>query len=313
MRRLPRLVAEKILGQEQNIRWPLRQTPHKVGIPLGAERDINPHAPAILYQTLLQVAPYAVQHLKLEGVMRDRLARGESFGLVNDGFIVGREAVVDAALHQSLHQFDVVAIDLGLLLEGNLRRFLVRSLAEAYAYPFGQQLCDVSLGAPHVRLYYCSHTAFISRNTVQFVNEVESSLGVGRSFHVDANKILGRHAGGFGDQSADDVVGHFFIHVEAHVGELKADIRIEFVGGNFVEQFVVKVGAGAGFVSIRNVLAQIVDRDSSSKLIYRGSSANRIGDVVAGDEASGIAPAKAGALCYGAQGAALGKSYEEGS
>jgi hypothetical protein len=54
------LPTKEVLRQEQHIRRALRQPPHKVRIPLGAEWDINSHAPAVFHQGLLQVAPDAV-------------------------------------------------------------------------------------------------------------------------------------------------------------------------------------------------------------------------------------------------------------
>src|ERR1700687_794491 len=54
------LLTKKVLRQEQHIGWALCQTPHKIGIPLGAERDVDPYAPAIFHQGLLQVSPDAV-------------------------------------------------------------------------------------------------------------------------------------------------------------------------------------------------------------------------------------------------------------
>src|ERR1700676_4736057 len=54
------LPTKEVLRQEHHIRRALCQTPHKVGIPLGAERDVNAHTPAVFHQGLLQVAPDAV-------------------------------------------------------------------------------------------------------------------------------------------------------------------------------------------------------------------------------------------------------------
>jgi hypothetical protein len=155
-----------------------------------------------------------------------------------------------------------------------------------------------------------AHAGLVPRNPVEFVNEIERALGVGRAFHVDANKILGRHAGGFGDQAADDFVGHFLVHVQAHVGQLDADIRVQFGGGDFVEQMVVQLGAGAGFVGVGDVLAEIVDGDAGADLIHRRGGANGIRNLFAGDEAGGDALSKAGALGDGAQGSALGEGDE---
>src|SRR5208282_325481 len=121
-------------------------------------------------------------------------------------------------------------------------------------------------GAPHVRLDHRSYAVLVPRNPVELTNEIEGALGVGRSFHIDTNKISGRHAGRLGDQPADDFVGHVLVHVQAHVGQLQADIRIQLVGGDFVEQMVIELGAGAGFVGVGDVLAEIVDGDAGADL-----------------------------------------------
>ena len=136
---------------------------------------------------------------------------------------------------------------------------------------------------------------------MQFVDEVEGTLGVGGAFHIDAHEISGRHVGGFGDQAAHDFVGQLLVDVEAHVGELEADVGVELVGGDFVEQVVIEVGAGASLVGVGDVLSEVVDGDAGSELIHRGGGANGVGDLRAGDEAGAGALAKAGALGDGAQ------------
>src|SRR5208282_3784216 len=83
------LPPQKVLGDEQHVRWALGQPPHEVGIPLGAERDVDAHAPAIFDQALLQVAPDAVQHLKFKSVARNVLTRGKGLGFFNNGLVMG--------------------------------------------------------------------------------------------------------------------------------------------------------------------------------------------------------------------------------
>src|SRR5260370_24310616 len=188
--------------------------------------------------------------------------------------------MIDAAFHQDLHQLHVAGVDLGLLLKGDVFGLLVCAFAGPWADALGPQLLDVGLGAPHIRLDHGRDAALVPRDAVEFVNEVERALRVGRAFHIDANKIPGGHAGRLGDQSADDFVGHRLVHVEAHVGQLQADIRIQFVGGDFVEQVVVKLGAGAGFVGVGDVFAQVVDGDTGAELIHGGGSANGVRDLL---------------------------------
>jgi hypothetical protein len=43
------LLPEKIPGEEQYIRRALGQSPHKVGIPFRAERDVDPHLPSLFH------------------------------------------------------------------------------------------------------------------------------------------------------------------------------------------------------------------------------------------------------------------------
>jgi len=43
------LLAEKIPGEEQDVRGALGQSPHKVGIPFRAERDVDPHLPSLFH------------------------------------------------------------------------------------------------------------------------------------------------------------------------------------------------------------------------------------------------------------------------
>ena len=146
----------------------------------------------------------------------------------------------------------------------------------------------------------------IPGDAMEFVDEVERALGVGGAFHVDANEVLGRHAGGFGDESANDVVGHLFVDVEAHVGEFEADVGVQFVDGDLIEEVVVELGAGAGFVGVGDIFAEVIDGDAGSELIDGGGGADGIGDLVAGYEAGGGALAEARALGDSAEGSALG-------
>ena len=164
-----------------------------------------------------------------------------------------------------------------------------------------RSLFDVVFGAAHIGLDHGSHIIGVARNAVEFVNEVEGALRVGRAFHIDANEIRGRHAGGFGDQAADDVIGHLLVDVEAHVSELQADVGVQFVGGDFVEKMVVELGAVAGFFSVGDVLAQIVDGDAGAELIDGGGGADGVGNLLAGDKTGRDPLAEAGTFGDAAQ------------
>jgi len=287
------LGAQDIFGDKQNICRAFCQAAHEIWIPLGSEGDVDADAPSFFDQALLQIAANAVKHLKLESIAGNVFADGEGFGLVNDGFVVGRQAMEDSAFHQGFHEFDVVGVHFGLLLVGDVCGLFVSSLAEADTDAVGEEFVDVRLGAAHVGLDDGADIVCIAGDAVEFMDEVEGALGVGGAFHVDANEVPGRHAGGLGDQSANDVVGHSLVDVEAHVGEFETDVGVQFVGRDLIEEVVVELGAGSGFVGVGDIFAEVVDGDTSSELIDGGGGANGVGDLFAGYEAGGGALAEA--------------------
>ena len=72
-------------------------------------------------------------------------------------------------------------------------------------------------------------------HAVQFVDEIQRALCVRRSFHVDANEARRIHRRSFRDQPADDLAGEGFIDIKSHVRQLEADIGVELIGGDGVE------------------------------------------------------------------------------
>ena len=102
---------------------------------------------------------------------------------------------------------------------------------------FSTSLSDLS----HVRLDDGADAAAISRQPVQFVDEVERALGVGRAFHVNAREVWRLHGGGFGHQADHQIARQLFIHVKTHVGKFETDVGVEPLGGDFVEQLVIKL------------------------------------------------------------------------
>src|SRR5947209_18039686 len=57
---------EQILQNEDGVSGALGQATHQVGIPFRPKGNVNPAAPAIFHQLLLQVAADAIEHLKLK-------------------------------------------------------------------------------------------------------------------------------------------------------------------------------------------------------------------------------------------------------
>ena len=101
------------------------------------------------------------------------------------------------------------------------------------------------------------------------------------------------------------------VDVEAHVGELQADVGVELVGGDGVENLVVELRALAGFVEIGDVLAQVVDADAHTGAVDGLGDAHGVGDFRSGHEAARNAAADGGALGEAAQGTIFRKMDEE--
>src|SRR5437667_12851503 len=72
-----RLRAQHVPGDEERIGGALAQAAHEIGIPLGAERGVDAHAPAVPYELLLEGAANSVEHLGFEDVERNIFPRSE--------------------------------------------------------------------------------------------------------------------------------------------------------------------------------------------------------------------------------------------
>src|SRR5450631_1556955 len=58
------LSLEEVLGQEEDVGGTLGEATHEVGVPLGAEGDVDADAVALLDKPALEVAADAVEHLE---------------------------------------------------------------------------------------------------------------------------------------------------------------------------------------------------------------------------------------------------------
>ena len=120
-----------------------------------------------------------------------------------------RQAVIDATLHQDLHQLDVVRVNFGFLLKGNVCGFLVCAFTEANTNPLGQQLLHVALERSQVGLDDGADTILRFPECDELMDEIEGALGVGRAFHIDAHKVARVMAAALLDQRRDEIASHF--------------------------------------------------------------------------------------------------------
>ena len=191
---------------------------------------------------------------------------------------MGRQTVIDTTLHQHLHQLDVVRIHVGFAFKCDARRFLIGALAQANANPFRQQLFDIALRALQVGLNHGTHAILIPRHAMQFVNEVQGALRIGRTFHIDPHKARRLHGCRFTHQAGHEFASHFLVHIQPHVCQFQTDVRVQVVGDDGIENLVVELRAVPRFVGIGNVLAQVIDADAHARAVDRLRDPHRVGN-----------------------------------
>ena len=75
---------------------------------------------------------------------------------------------------------------------------------------------------------------------MEFVHEIEGALSIRRALHIHPYKSRRIHGRGFGNQSAHDIPRHPLIHVQAHMCELQADVGLELIGGDRIEDLLIE-------------------------------------------------------------------------
>ncbi len=109
------------------------------------------------------------------------------------------------------------------------------SLAEADANSLPQQALGVGFGAEEVGLKDGSDAA--GKTGGEALSHGDGRLGVGGALHVDADEGVGGR--GVLDHLGDDALGESGVEVHADLRELDADVRVEFLFVNCVEELVV--------------------------------------------------------------------------
>jgi hypothetical protein len=165
--------------------------------------------------------------------------------------------VEDAALHQGARQLQIIRVNVGFFGNAMSGGSLYAPLHRRMRMRSDEQKIYILLAAVHVGLDDRADAAGVSGLTMQATHEVEGALGVRRAFHVDADEVVDAH--GVVHQLGDQAKCHLLADVEAHVGELEADVGVELALVDFVEHVVVELGAVLGFVGVGDVLAQVVD------------------------------------------------------
>ncbi len=132
-----------------------------------------------------------------------------------------------------------------------------------------------------------AHAALIPWLAVQIVNKIEGTLGIGRAFHIHAHEVSWLHGNGFGNQPTNDIPRHFFVYIEAHVGELDTDVGVEVPGADFVENLFVELGAVAGFFGVGDVFAEVIEGNVHAEFVDGLRGGDGVLNRRAGNESAG--------------------------
>jgi hypothetical protein len=302
------LISEEVLREEEDVRGALGEAAHEVGVPLGAEGDVDANAEALRGELALEVAADAVEHLELEGGLRDSLFGHEATDLGNDGFVVGGDAAEDGGGEHAPGELEVVGVDVGLGGEGYGRAFLVGSLAETDADALLEEASCVRFGAVEVRLENGADAILHSGLGVELLDYGEGGFGELAALHVDAEEAVG--AGGVGDDLAHDAGGQAGRETHAHLGELGADVGVEAAGVDGVEELVVDCGGGMGLGFDGDALAEGVKGDGDAFAVDGFGGAEGVVDGETGYEAAREAAAERGTLREGSHGLVSRERYE---
>ena len=286
------LFAQHILGDEEDVGGALGEATHEVGIPLVAERDVDPNVVALGDELTLQIAADSEEHLELEAAAIDAALGDEGLGGSNHFLVVRGEPVINGTLQQHVGELGVVGIDVGFFGESDLGRLFVSAFAEADADAVGDDPLDVGLRTIEVSLDYDADVSAQLRLVVDAMHDVERDLGERRILHVDADEVAGglRVLG----EAGRDLLGERRIQSKAHLGQLDADVGVELAGGNLIEELMIDIGGAMGFVGGRDAFTERVESDVHSLLIDLGADTKRVFNVEAGNEAGAEPGADAG-------------------
>jgi len=92
---------KQVADKKNNVCGALSQASHEIGIPVRAVGNVDADIVAIPSKLLLQIAPYAVQHLEFERVFRDISDLNEFLRGLDYARIVSRNRGIDALFKQS--------------------------------------------------------------------------------------------------------------------------------------------------------------------------------------------------------------------
>ncbi len=109
-----------------------------------------------------------------------------------------------------------------------------------------------------------------------------------------------------------DLVGHGFIHVQAHVRQFQTDIGVQALGVHLIEQLVVELRAVPGFFGGGHVFTQVVHAYAQAKLVGGAGGGQSVVERGAGNKGAGDPLSGPGLFSSGAQRLTFRKGNERG-
>ena len=210
------------------------------------------HLVALRRDRALEPRPDAVEHLELEPVAGDLLARRERLHLPDERLVVRGDGDVRALAQAALHQRDVRTIHVSLVGERDRVGLEVRTLDDAEVGSAREEALEVGGRAVEVGLKHGAH-AVVPR-VAEALEETERQVDVLRLLHVDADE--GSELAGARYESLDVGVRDLLVEGQPEVRELECDVRLQLLRHQPLDDVLVRVGHGFRARGVGNRFAE---------------------------------------------------------
>jgi len=191
------------------------------------------------------------------------------------------------SVDESLHQLDVVGINIGFAGEGDFGRLFVSAFAQPDKRALGLEVGHVLLAAVEISLDHGANV-ITAKGVVHLAEDTQSGVGVFVALHVDGDMVA--ELPGVFDNASEIEEAGVFRDIQAKLGELEGYCRLEVVAGDSVQDADVLVGGFAGILGGCHRLAQVVQRNYQPVGVELLDDRHRFRQRLAGDETPGHAP-----------------------
>ena len=157
----------------------------------------------------------------------------------------------------STHQRGVIGVHVSFGGKGDFRRFEIRALDQANGRAFGGERLHVGFGAVEVRLNHRAEV--VETGIAQRPVNAQRRIDVGAALHVDGHGdvMLLRVA----EDRADVVHAERLVDVQAEVGQLERDARLQPILRDARQQLAISGDDRFSIGGAGDAFAQVVERD----------------------------------------------------